>query len=173
MKTLAIELTRLEYVMSQSEIAKQVGISQVVVSMVLNDPETNKVLKGKNQLFTNFLKKSNYLNHSRALNTLNIGYVMNKYQNNKSLLSHRLIARIEEFLELIGYSLLGRSFCSNTPNIVKIHEVDGIIHSENLQNHDSLITIILPNRAEHKMHCGTVTPDNFGAIHLAVEHSNC
>lgn len=156
--------------MNQSEIAKQVGVSQTAVSMVLNDPDTTKVSKGKKQLITSFLKKSNYLNLSQVRKTWNIGYVMNEYQNSKSAFYHRFIAGIEETVEQNGYSLFVETFRDSIPNIIKRRKVDGIIHSVSFENHDCPVPMVLLNRAEHKMRCDTVMPDNFGAIHLAAEH---
>ncbi|MDD2479679.1 MAG: LacI family DNA-binding transcriptional regulator [Victivallaceae bacterium] len=156
--------------MNQSDIAREVGVSQTAVSMVLNNPDTTKVSKEKRQLIGAFLKKSNYFNRADVRKTWNIGYVMDEYQNSKSTFYHRLISGIEEVIEQNGYNLFVETFRGAIPSVVKRRKVDGIIHSADIKNDDCPVPMVLLNRAERKMSCDTVMPDNAGAIYQAMEH---
>lgn len=163
--------------MNQQEIARKLGVSQTAVSLVLNNPETTKVSPEKKALIRRCLKEANYFNAAQLRRTWNIGLAMNVMPfGANSEFYHRFVDGIERATEKEDYSLFVEYFRGDELNIVKRRKVDGVIGgSQYLEFRHTLpdpagIPLVVLNAAEPELRHDTVMPDNFGAMHDAVDH---
>ena len=162
--------------MNQREIANELGVSQTTVSMVLNNPNTEKVSKEKREQILRLLNTSKYMPLSRSGKTGNIGYlcpaVTEKMYNS---FYDRFITGIEKAAKADGYSLVIEK---HKKDEIMLHcgKFDGAIlegysFASMLSGLRKDIPLVILNSASSAdAPCDSVLPDNAGGVEIALNY---
>jgi len=161
--------------MNQRQIATALGVSQTTVSLVLNNPKTEKISREKRDLVLNFLKKTNYSSQPGNGKTNNIGYLLpsNIASEPHRRFYDRFIMGIETAASKAGYNVIVERYKKDKSLISPQRKVDGVILEgtialENLKEIASRIPTVILNHATCDPLCDMIYPDNSGGIQLAM-----
>ncbi len=160
--------------MTQSEIAKKVGISQSSVSHVLTDPATTRVSKAKKQLIVKLVKSSGRLCGPYRRMTWNIGYILDSLQNIRDDFYARSFAGVEELAADYHYNVIVECWRGSKPNMFNRKNVDGVIIRsgaawKNMRGQQIGVPVVLLNCSGPELNCDVVMPDNRGGMFKAVK----
>lgn len=161
--------------MTQSEIAKELGVSQTAVSLVLKNPDSPKVSRDKREMILNYLRKTNYRN--TGLNAFDMKRVVH--------LIHGVFTH-EQFYREYQYGVVEQAAKYNIDVVIKNYTgklsaryldnlSSGFILQGKLSDEEILIfarkrPTVLMNSYSKEFICDIVNPDNFSAIRMAVEY---
>jgi DNA-binding LacI/PurR family transcriptional regulator len=161
--------------MNQRQIATTLGVSQTTVSLVLNNPKTEKISQEKRDLILNFLEKNNYSSLPHNGKTKNIGYLLPASTNSGShqRFYDRFIMGIEAASSKAGYNVIVEKYKEDKILVIPHKKVDGIILEgsialDNLKKITCQLPTVILNYSVHEPICDMVYPDNSGGIELAV-----
>jgi DNA-binding LacI/PurR family transcriptional regulator len=162
--------------MNQRAIANELGVSQTTVSLVLNNPNTEKVSREKREQILHLLNTSKYTSLSRTGKTGNIGYlypvVTGKLYNS---FYDRFISGIENAAKEGGYSLIIEKHHKDE-TVLYCGKFDGAIiggnFSMNMLNRlrENIPLVILNSSSSTETQCDSVSPDNTGGIEIALNY---
>jgi LacI family transcriptional regulator len=162
--------------MNQTQIAKALGISQTTVSLVLNNPNTEKISKKKRELILNFLDEKNYslANNGR---TKNIGYLLpvDVAAEPHRRFYDRFIMGIEATASKLGYNVIVEKYKKDKSLILPHKKVDGVILEglidlENLKEIAHRLPTVILNFSVYEPFCDMIYPDNSGGVKLAISY---
>lgn len=164
--------------MNQREIANELGISQTTVSMVLNNPNTEKVSKEKREQILRLLNTSKYMPLSRTGKTGNIGYLcpvltVGEYNN----FYERFITGIEKKAKSNGYGLITERYnqdetfllCGKFDGAI----IEGFVLDNVVKQLSGKIPLVVLNNAlslSNEMRCDSVLADNAGGVEIALNY---
>lgn len=162
--------------MNQREIANKLGVSQTTVSMVLNNPNTDKISREKREQILNFLQSSKYMPLTRTGKTGNIGYlcpaVVEKMYNS---FYDRFITGIEKTAKGGGYGLVIERYKKDEA-LLPCGKFDGAIVEGEFSTSmvrqilDSIPMVVLNKASSMEVQCDSVFPDNAGGVEIALNY---
>jgi DNA-binding LacI/PurR family transcriptional regulator len=161
--------------MNQRQIATALGVSQTTVSLVLNNPKTEKISREKRDLVLNFLEKNNYSSLPNNGKTKNLGYLFpaNITSEPHRRFYDRFIIGIEIAASKAGYNVIVEKYKSEESLIFPHKKVDGVILEgksdlETLKEIACRIPTVLLNDSVCEPICDMIYPDNNGGVQLAI-----
>jgi DNA-binding LacI/PurR family transcriptional regulator len=162
--------------MNQVQIAKALGISQSTVSLVLNNPNTEKISKNKRELILNFLEEKNY-SLANSGKTKNIGYLLpaDVAAEPHKRFYDRFIMGIESAASKSGYNVIVEKYKKDKSLIFPHKKVDGVIlegsiNLKNLKEISRRIPTVILNFSVFEPICDMIYPDNNGGVKLAMNY---
>ncbi len=158
--------------MNQRDIAKQLGVSQTLVSLVINNPATDKVSAPKRKMILDFVRKSNYNPVKTNGPTKNIGYLVDMEFNANSidyLYQQRFLNGIIDSATDKGLNVIVQKGEEDETFLLSQKKVDGVIikrsiSEEQLTKLASRIPTVMLNVPLKNLICDSVVADNFGAM---------
>ena len=162
--------------MNQTQIAKTLGVSQSTVSLVLNNPNTEKISKKKRELILSFLDEKNYSLTNNG-KTKNIGYLFPAIVTAEPhrRFYDRFIMGIESTASKAGYNVIVEKYKKDKSLIFPHKKVDGVIlegsiNLENLKEIARRLPTVILNFSVYEPVCDMIYPDNSGGIKLALNY---
>jgi len=161
--------------MNQTEIAKQLGLSQSAVSLVLNNPATTRVSAARKERIISLLQQNSRLGPSGCRKSWNLGYVTDSCQDLSHPFYRHSLLGVEEGAGSNHYNLILECFRGRELHLLRKGKVDGLVVRsgpalEYLQTVPEKIPLVLLNCATPVLDCDIVMPDNRGAIFQAVSY---
>lgn len=163
--------------MNQREIAAALGVSQTTVSLVLNNPQTEKISKEKKDLILNFIQENEYLTQPQNGKTKNIGYLLpaNITSEPHRRFYDRFIMGIEAAASEAGYSVIVEKYKKDEVLIFPHRKVDGVIlegtsSTSTIKEIAERMPVVALNYSVREPVCDMVYPDNSGGVELAMEY---
>jgi DNA-binding LacI/PurR family transcriptional regulator len=163
--------------MNQREIALALGVSQTTVSLVVNNPKTEKVSKEKRELILDFINQNDYPVLGTSGRTRNIGYLLPEGINDApySRFYDRFIIGIEAAASEAGYSVIVEKYKKEENLIFPHRKVDGVIierkcNASALKEIAERLPVVMLNYSVCEPVCDMVYPDNSGGVELAVNY---
>ena len=155
--------------MNQREIAKNLGVSQVAVSLVLRNPQTTRVSAEKKAKIIAALQENGFVNSAGVKRTWTAGFVTDTLQSRDDAFIHGAVCGAEEELCRSYYNLIFEVFRNREMNIFKNRQIDGVIVRsgkalEYLLKEKESLPMVLLNCALPGVNSDTVMPDNRGGI---------
>lgn len=161
--------------MTQAEIARELGVSQSAVSLVLKNPDTSRVSKENRSRIINYLRSVNYRGFQESCRGMKrIIHFIN------GVLSH------EPFYKEYQHGVIEQAAAFNIDVVVKNYvgkmsanyldkESSGFILQGNLTDEEINIfaskrpTVLLNSYSERHI-CDIANPDNFATVRMAAEY---
>ncbi|MHC4873149.1 MAG: LacI family DNA-binding transcriptional regulator [Planctomycetota bacterium] len=161
---------------TQALIARETGISQSSVSLVLSNPETSRVSRDKKEQIFDFLRREDPA--SLPENSVShICYLTHKNSDITSDLYARLLSGAESEAREAGVNLIFKRWSSaeDFNDIINDKKISGIIHSGKIAEKYIPILqetkpLVILNDIIDPMICSMVTIDDHGGIRMAVKH---
>ncbi len=163
---------------TQSKIAREVGVSQTTVSFVLSgkekelsvSEETKELILSKAKELGYFKKKK--LNRKK---TGNIGYIIPPRINLSDPYYHRFFVGIEETSKKLGKNVIVETWEKSLPPLLWNNKIDGVILEAGVREEEAMqvlnyVPVVLLNYALDNTICDMVMPDNRGGIRQAVSY---
>jgi LacI family transcriptional regulator len=162
--------------MYQKEIAKALKVSQTSVSLVLNDPQTNRISREKRDMILSFLEKHNCQPRFNSKSSI-IAYILpDTYQwrgNYKPFFDY-FFKGVEVITAKNNYKIVVSTYDPGMTVMDWKNKVDGMIFEsfvaeEVLEKFSSQLPVLALNLQVKKNICDVVAPNNFKGLHLAFE----
>ena len=162
--------------MTQTEIARLLGVSQGTVSMALNHPESTKVSREIREKIVRFCKERKLMRSPSRHQTWNIGFLVNKLCFRDEPFYRPVLEGVESAAKKYGYSLMLELYRERqTVKMVKYQKVDGVIllagwvsphQAQSLAGKP----VVLCNEANNRISCDSVIPDAQAIMLLPIRH---
>ena len=152
--------------MNQREIAKNLGVSQVAVSLVLRNPQTTRVSAEKKSRIIASLRENGFLNSAGMKRSWAAGFITDALQSRNDAFIHEAVCGAEEELCHSYYNVIFEVFRNRELNVFKNRQVDGVIVRSGkaleylLQKDEQPLPMVLLNCALPGVVSDTVMPDN-------------
>lgn len=160
--------------MTQVEIAKKLNVSQGLISLILNNPETPSIPEKKKQEILDFIKKVGYQPRDRKKNPkLKIGYITCQQGTYARDFYEPYLAGLGDAAKEFSAELSYMSYSPDEINAIEnVNDISGyIVQSSYLDNKIPFLkkenTVFL-NHSVTGFDC--VMPDNINTISVATEH---
>ena len=155
--------------MNQREIAKNLGVSQVAVSLVLRNPQTTRVSAEKKVRIIAALRENGFFNSAGMKRTWAAGFITDTLQSRDDAFIHEAVCGAEEELCRSYYNVIFEVFRNRELNVFKNRQIDGVIVRsgkalEYLLKETPPLPVVLLNCALPGVVSDTVMPDNRGGI---------
>lgn len=149
--------------MNQREIAAALGVSQTTVSLVLNNPKTEKISEEKRNLILDFLKESDYSIRSNEQKMKNIAYLYDPQQKffNHFINGIQAQAKEEAYNVIIEKYHKGENLISPNPLISGIIFEGKVALDEIKKSAKKIPTVILNSTISDPI-CDMIYADNWG-----------
>lgn len=162
--------------MYQKEIAEALKVSQTSVSLVLNNPQTNRISREKRDMILNFLEKHNCQPRFNNRSSI-IAYILPdtyKWRGNYKPFFDCFFKGVEAITAKNNYKIVVSTYEPGMTVMDWKNKVDGIIfesidQEEVLEKFARQLPVLALNFQVKKNICDVVAPNNIKGLHLAFE----
>jgi len=159
---------------SQRTIAKELGISQATVSLVVNDPQTPLIAEPTRNRIIKFCRDHGYKIGNRRKATDYIGVLMDvEYLSGRTQI-HHLLGGIHRAARSMGKSVIFEQPDIDPENLIRKAPFEGLIVTEPISDEKidqlrNFVPIVFVNHFFNLNHSDCVVSDNDGGTFLATE----